>query len=386
MKIMELANSQRRYEISVWKDDHRSPVLRRPWEILASSRDSSSAAYQSPEYFDYLQDIDRTNRLEVLTVKDETTDTIVGVVPISIWVYRLHFAFMARTLISPALRSIGILGGEPMIPEDPAAFDEMFITFAKCYPESQVIYMDPVPSTSHLWRHLQTSPAIRRLYYILVVGGFREWHSVPIPRSADEYYKKLPRKRRYNLLRQERLLQSHCGEPLHLSTICKEEDLPDLFEAIKKLPTENKYNFVFRKEEYVYLARYGLLRCYVLKAGPNVIGLLLGMKAGKIFKIDRFVHDPSLKQYSPGTTLWQLALRDLIGSGEFTNADFGYGLPAYRHRSTNIIEQKGRILLFRRSIANLCLILAYSCFSAVVNFVKNKFRRGSRVSKPEETG
>src|ERR1700679_599656 len=116
---MEPANSQSRYEISVWKADYRSPVLRRPWGILTSSRDSPATIYQSSKYFDYLQDLDPTGRLEVLTVKDKTTDTIVGVVPARRWVYRLEFKFRARTFVGIRLESIGILGGEPMIPEDP---------------------------------------------------------------------------------------------------------------------------------------------------------------------------------------------------------------------------------------------------------------------------
>jgi CelD/BcsL family acetyltransferase involved in cellulose biosynthesis len=374
---MEPTTSHKHYEISVWTDDHRSPELRRSWQSFASSRESATAIYQSPEYFDYLQAIERDGRCEILTVKDSRTGTLVGIIPIRMSVYRLQYTLGSRTLIGVRLKSIGILGSEPLIPQDPAAFDELFVAIAHLYPESQVIYMDTVPSTSYLWHHLQTSTAIKGLYRTLVIGGFREWHSIRLPKSMEEYYKKLPRKKRYNLMRQERQLQEHCKDPLHLFTVKKEEDLPILFDAIEKLPT-GKYDFVFRKEEYVHLARYGLLHCYVLKSGRNVIGLLLGIRAGAALRIDRLAHDPSLERFSPGTTLWQSVLRDMIGSGEFTTADFGYGLPAYRHRSTNDIEQKGRILLFRRSVANSCLIFTYSCYSSAVHFIRNKTRRVSR--------
>ncbi len=371
------------YEVSAWKDDHRSTLLRGPWELFASSRESSAAVYQSPSYFDYLQDGNRDGRFVILTVKNRRTDAIVGVVPLKLWTYRLQFTFRARTFFEIGRRSIGILGSEPMIPDDPRAFDELFFAFTRHYPESQVIYMDAVPSTSYLWRHLQTSPTIRSLYHTLVVDGFREWHCVPLPKSMDEYYKKLTRKKRYNLMRQERLLQAHGGHALRLVVITKEEDLHYLFEAMEKLPTEKKFNFVFRKEEYVRLSQHGLLHCYVLQSGEDIVGLLLGTKAGKTFRIDRFVHDPSLKRFSPGTTLWQLVLKDLIDGGEFTRVDFGYGFPAYRHSSTNVIEQRGRILLFRRSITNRCLVLAYSFYSALVRFVMEKTGRGSRQSAPD---
>jgi Acetyltransferase (GNAT) domain len=368
-ETMEPTNLLGQYEISVWEADYRSPLLQRPWGILASSRDTSATIYQSSKYFDYLQDIERTGRLEVLTVKDKKTDAIVGVVPAKLWVYRLEFKLRTRTFVGIRLESIGILGGEPMVPEDPDAFDGLFLAFTRRHPTAQVIYMDPVPSTSYLWHHLQTSPAIRKGYDALVLGGFRERHSVPLPKSLDEYHRKLSRKKRYNLARQERLLRDHCGNDLELITIEKEEDLPTLFAAIGKLPTKDKPNFVFREDEYIHLSRHNLLHCYVLKSAENVLGLLLGMKAGKFFKIDRLFHDRSFEKYSPGTTLWQLVLKDLINGGEFICVDFGYGLPAYQHRSTNIIENKGRILLFRRSIANRCLILAYTIYSAAINFI-----------------
>jgi CelD/BcsL family acetyltransferase involved in cellulose biosynthesis len=372
---------QPQYEISVWRDDHRSPALRSAWESFARSRESPAAIYQSPEYFDYLQEGDEQGHFDILTVKDKGTDAVVGIVPIKRWAYRLPFMFRARAFMEIRRRTIGILGSEPMIPENPRAFDELFLTFARRYPESQAIYMDAVPATSYLWHHLQTSRTIRGLYHTLVMDGFREWHSVPLPKSVNEYYKKIPRKKRYNLMRQERLLQSHCGHHLHLATIDKESDLQCLFEAMEKLLAKDTYNMVFRKDDYVHLSRHGLLHCYVLKSGEDIVGLLLGMKAGKTFKIDRLAHDPSLERFSPGTTLWQLVLKDLINKREFTSVDFGYGVPVYRHSSTNIIERKGRILLFRRSVANRCLILAYLCYSTAVRFVKNRMGRDSRPSE-----
>ena len=389
MEAIELTNSAARYEISVWKDDHRSSLLRRPWELLVSSRESSASIYQGPEYFDYLQDSERDCRFAVLTAQNRQTHAIVGIVPIKLSTYRLQFRFRAHTFASIRLESIGILGGEPMIPEDPCAFDQLFLSFAQNYPESQVIHMDAVPSSSYLWNHLQTSRTIRRLYRPLIAEGFREWHSIPLPPSIEEYNKRLPRKKRYNLMRQERMLQSHCGNPLQLTTIDKEKDLQYLYDAIERLPTQEKYGphgFVYRKEDYVYLSRHNLLHCYVLMSGERHIGLVLGIKAGKTLKIDRLVHDTSLERFSPGTTLWQLVLQDLIGSDSFTSVDFGYGLPAYRFRTTNVIENKGRILLFRRSIANQCLIAAHSCYSSVIHFARSRLGHRSPPGVPPRPG
>jgi hypothetical protein len=56
----------------------------------------------------------------------------------------------------------------------------------------------------------------------------------------------------------------------------------------------------------------------------------------------------------------------------FKDIDMGYGTPTYQYRATNIVEQKGRVLLFRRSAANRCRILAHSSFCLAVDFVKRR--------------
>ena len=55
----------------------------------------------------------------------------------------------------------------------------------------------------------------------------------------------------------------------------------------------------------------------------------------------------------------------------------GYGNPTYRFLTTNIIEQKGRVLLFRRTATNHCRVLAHSGYSSLLNFIKEVAERAS---------
>jgi hypothetical protein len=378
-----VTQSSHPYQVSVWQDDYRSPILRRPWELLASSRQSSAAIYQSPRYFDYLQDSERDSRFEVVTIRNPRTESIVGVVPIKLWTFKLQFTFRASTLFEIGFRTLGILGSEPMIPEDPRAFDRLFLAMARRFPASQVIYIHALPSASFLWHHLRTSKAIERFFHTFVLDGFRESHSVPLPRSMDEYRKTLTGKKLYNLKRQEKLLRTHCGHPHRLLVIKEEADLRCLFEAITQLPMSKKLNFEFREEDFVHLCRYNFLHSYVLKYGESVVALLLGIRDGTTLKINGIAHEPSLARYSPGTTLWQLVLENLIESGEIRSVDFGYGVPAHPHRSTNVIEKKARVLLFRKSIASRCVILMYSCYSAALNAVRHKLGRRVGLVAPD---
>jgi len=149
------------------------------------------------------------------------------------------------------------------------------------------------------------------------------------------------------------------------------ETVGELFAAIDVLgATGEGDEAVLGKNKYVALAEHGFLCCFVLKAGDRILGLTLGTKSGKILRIHRFFFDRNLEKYSPGTTLWQVVLRHLIRQAEFRSVDMGYGTPAYRYRATNTIIQKGKVLLFRRSMANRCRILAHSGYSSAVNLLK----------------
>ena len=75
-----------------------------------------------------------------------------------------------------------------------------------------------------------------------------------------------------------------------------------------------------------------------------------------------------------------MVLRHLIREAEFRSVDMGYGTPAYRYRATNTIVQKGKVLLFRRSIANRARILAHSSYSSAVNLIKAR-REAARAAE-----
>jgi hypothetical protein len=75
-------------------------------------------------------------------------------------------------------------------------------------------------------------------------------------------------------------------------------------------------------------------------------------------------------------------LKELIVDGQFTSIYMGYGNPAYRYRATNIIEYKGRVLLYRRSLKNRLRILARLIYSALCGFIKSRIGHDARPDRP----
>ena len=263
--VCERAAAQFGYRASAWAGDRRSPVLRALWDSLISSRNPSTAVYQTPAYAEYLHDTGR--KLDVLTITDETQSELVGVVPVQHSTVALPFAFKDRVLAKLRLKGLILLGSEPMIPENPGALDKLFLLLSRNFPESQVIDFYSIPLHSYLWRYLQSSSLIKALFHVHVMHGFRESHYVSVPDSLDSYYKSLSRKRRYNLQRQEKLLEQHLGSALELTVVENPEQLPELYRAIEELGIPKTHVSLLGKDQYASAAAHQLLRCFVLKAG-----------------------------------------------------------------------------------------------------------------------
>jgi CelD/BcsL family acetyltransferase involved in cellulose biosynthesis len=88
------------------------------------------------------------------------------------------------------------------------------------------------------------------------------------------------------------------------------------------------------------------------------------------------IYDDSRAAFSPGSTLLFLLIEDLIRQGS-TLIDFGYGEPAYRHGSTNVLVERGTILLLRKTFANRLYQVGHATFRSVIKLLKH-LRRGAR--------
>lgn len=361
-----------RYAVSIWRGSHRVPEVRRVWQRLLQEYDATASVYQSPQYVDYLVDTTPPGTLDILTVADSDRDATIGVVPVQRSTVRMPFKFGDRTLLTLAVDGLKFPGSKLLLPDDSAALDSVFHTVSQNYPGCQAIEMESVPAGSYLWSYLRGSPVVERLYYNHVLYGLRECHEVAVPRSIEEYHRRLSRKQRYNLARQERLLETHLGHALVLTVVDSRDSLPLLFAAMQQLNMPARTTSIMTPDDYLASCDHGLLLCYVLTAGSRTIGFAVGIKSRQIYHIDRFYYDKSLGRFSPGTTLWQVILKDLITEGVFTHVDMGYGTPSYKYTAINRIEQKGTVLLLRRSVANRCRMLAHDAFMRARHFARTR--------------
>ena len=357
-------------QASVWPGDYLSPKLRSPWAKLHALQNSPGAVYQSAAYFDYLQEVHGAGTLGVLTVTEKDSDAIIGVVPVRRKTIDMPFAVGERRLLNLKVQGLSLLGSEPMAPREDGALDRLFELLTRKYPEADAIELDAVPLGGALWKYLTSSRIIADRYFVHVLHGFRDCHFITLPASVDDYLNRLTKKRRYNYQRQEKLLREHLALPLQLTLIDRPEQIGDLLAAMTRLGALSPAEIDAGRRDFTAAARHGFLYAFVLTAGDRIIGLTLGTKSKQTYRIHRFFHDKQLERFSVGATLWQLVLKRLIADAQFCDVDMGYGTPAYRYSATNTILQKGRLLLFRKTLANRARIVAHSVFSALANRAK----------------
>src|SRR5215470_5673189 len=152
------------------------------------------------------------------------------------------------------------------------------------------------------------------------------------------------------------------------------------------------------------LARRDMLLCYVLLCEGRPCAAAIGLKYGRTYQMgnpmaaqilkgfDRMIHDESMAAFSPGTVFLFLFIEDLISRG-YRLIDMGYGEPAYRHSATNLVVERGSILLLRRTFSNFvyhaghaafCACVGHAAFRAGINLVKSLRQRGNG-SNPRPT-
>jgi CelD/BcsL family acetyltransferase involved in cellulose biosynthesis len=345
------------YRMSLSGDDWRSPEFRAEWVRLLRARTNHDALYQSPEFFEHLHATASPESLSMLSVR-ATDGSLVGAVPLQIVCWPLTFSLSDRLVGKANLRTVVILGSQPLIPSDPGLHGQLLATISATFRDCDAIAMSSVPVDSFLWRYCHEAPAVRRDFLIYVPNGKQICHTIPLPATFDDYLAKLGTKKRYNLRRQVRRLCESASGALTLRRIESPGDIPALIEAMKslrcRLPWDHhaaRLDDVGVLRKVTDLAARGMLLSYLLVSNGRPCAVAIGMQGNGVYRLNEMGHDDSLASLSPGSTLLFMMIEDLIGHG-LALIDLGWGEPVYRHSSTNVYVERGMIFLLRRTLAN----------------------------------
>ena len=369
------ARPQARYELNVATAYYDRPDILDAWHRMLDKAASPEKLYQSPQFFNYLIDLDQEKKeanYELFVVRRSSDYQIVGFIPVRTIQCPLDFRFGPKTLFSRNMRACQVLGSVPLLEaaeEGLAEFvmQQLFKRYAKC----EVLYLQAVPEEDGAAFGNVTGVAS------YVLNGWRACHTQPLPDGVDAYLQKFSSKKRYNLSRQVRQLGEAAGA-VQLLRVDEPAQVPAMLDAMIAL---NPAAAAARDEEGARLeglARRGLLLSYVLRCGEEDVAVVYGSRSATVWHIHKITCQQKYMHLSLGTSAIHLTLQDVLANFKFTDVDYGYGTPNAEFRSTHVLKTRGLVLLHRPRSAAALLLKAHGWYDAMNEALIRQVKRAQK--------
>jgi hypothetical protein len=301
--------------------------------------------------------------------------------------YGLAFTAQRLTLGRlPLGRVLWVLGGRPLAPEAPAAYDALFAGLNDAFSGCGGVGLIGVARGGFVWRHLHESAAVQQRFLPHFDGGIRLYHTIPLPGSFAEYLARFRKKKRDNLRRQVRLLREHANGRLELRRCEAEADVLPLLEGVAEAAAGGPWAVEWQERardsaalrRYADLADRGLLRAYLLRSDGVAAAALVAYQSGGVLSVMSTVYNLRLAALSPGTVLLHLAVQDLTEYQPVRLIDFGFGDLRHTNTATQASSEAATLLLLPKSVTNRARRAFHRAFQCSVGLVKRGFRLWGR--------
>jgi CelD/BcsL family acetyltransferase involved in cellulose biosynthesis len=354
------------------------PEIQEAWERLLAAGDPLGAVYRSPGWFDHMNAPDAVprSRLAVLRGPGGRID---GIVPLEERRVPIELYAGGRALTAAHVRVVDVLGGQPLVADDPVVYDALLSAATEAFPDCRGIRLADIPSDGPLFKHLTESAAVRERFLVCVFDGLAPYQTLPLPATFADYLAHFPRKKRYNLKRQERLLREHGNGQLELRRWDSPDDVPGLLKHLAALGGGARHDAAAwgggTPSWFTDLAARNILRCYTLVCGEKPAAAMVGFQCGATYTIDTTLYDRRLARLSPGSTMTHLALEDLLTHRPVRLVDFGYGNPSHNQQPPRVPRSFAKVFLLRPTLPNRVRWAAIRAARATMRLVGGRFRR-----------
>lgn len=334
---------------------------------LISSSTNPFVMYQSAEWMDYLVSSPHTANTFVALIHHG--NSVSGIVPFHIGTYRLTSAIRHIAFIRTPLRTLFLLGSEPLIPRDVGTFSLLIIKLFREFPEIEGLYLKSIQLESFCTKCLTKDSVLTREFLVHDLDGTRDFHLLKIPATFDEYLSQFRRKKRYNLKRQLRMLEQHCAGELELLRVEHPDQVHLYVKQVSKmlgrtwqgrLIDKKITDFILSSQALLRLARNKLLRSYLLRCGSNYCAFVHGYQyENRIYHYADIGYDQRYARFSPGAVLWLLLVKDLIDHNPPESVIFGVGDSEYKSQFGSHHSRDCSFLILRRCALNRAYVMAH---------------------------
>jgi CelD/BcsL family acetyltransferase involved in cellulose biosynthesis len=370
----------------------RAPDVQEQWKALCRASGHLDVLYQSPEWFEHLIHESGGAGQLVAAIYDGH-GARVGLVPIRRHHVDLDFVIGARVLGRSRLDSFLVLGAEPLLPPEPAAYECLLAALSPELGRDHCINFPMLARDTFCRRFLDQWLTAHRDFFVYApaIPGAGETHSLRLDVAFDKYLAaQFNSKQRNNIKRRVKLLQERLG-PLHLAG-CRAPDEVAAFLAASRPVSEASWQYatvgphfeadVRWEDKLQDLARRGVLRSYVLFAGERACAFVLGYQHSGVFYHVKTGYDRSLAKLAPGIVLLYLLIEELARDPLPVEINFGFGDADYKREFGNVHAHSDELLLLPRTLRNLARWGAHASYRAGVTFVRDQLRRLAPQRRP----
>jgi hypothetical protein len=248
------------------------------------------------------------------------------------------------------------------------------------FPNCDGIGIDYVFQGTFLWKYLESSALLKDQFLPYVPGEVRPFSVLPLPGTYGEFMARFNKKKRYNLKRQGRILRERFRGDLALLRVESAEDVPRFVRSLQALSRANglpvagdpSAYWAKMEEDLVHMARRRLLRSYCLASGEISLAYIRACRYRDTLRVQGTGFHPQFAHLSPGTTLLQLIVEDLIESGVIKEIQFGMGDPELSHYASYsyVATPCASFLVLRKTLAKRALLAGHSLLRSCKRWVK----------------
>jgi len=339
------------------------------WERSFESCEHPNAFHASPAWAEYVAA--RGVPVSVVVAR-ERDGSVVGLVPFVYHRFPFEYEVGSRVLMKTGLVIANILGSLPLMPRDATLLSELANCLLGARDDCDGILFDSLPVGHPCWDlgTLRSQSADRAIGYGPM--GTHTAHLVELRGSFDDYVRGLKPRFRYNVQRAVRMLRQVHGD-LEVERCRTPPEAEQLFMAATRVrerswqrPVLGRLNddaYQTSHESLLELARRGLLRSYVLRAGGIPCAFVIGYQYRDVYFYAVPGYDPAFSRHSPGSALIYLMLEDLWALDRPRVLSFGRGDDDYKRRFGNREVCTGRWLVLRRTLQNRVRVLNHRLLS-----------------------
>lgn len=301
----------------------------------------------------------------------EKSGKILGAVPLALYKQPLRCQLGDSIVAKFPMRVMDLQGYTPNLPASESVYDMLFNQILTS--DFDAIHMNSLKTESFLWTYLHHSPLISRFFRYYSRRGTTPHLLIHLSGSFDSYMKKFSAKTRKNRYREIKRLGER-GE-VQLVRVSEESQVDAFLESAYAISRKTwqfdrfgwgiaSRNLDAVRDELHMLTQHGWLRSYLLLCGGAPCAFIFGQQYGTTFYPAAAGVDPAWSNFSVGTIILLLVLKDLFAKNPPECYDLG-SYAEHKEHFANESYPEAAVWLFRRRAYPLMVSGVYQACNSV---------------------